>query len=66
MDGWEFLTVCRMVPACVSTPVVVLSAGDRMPVDKRVKAFLKKPFDLAVLTSTVVSLLNGPRPRTVH
>ena len=61
MDGWEFLNVARMVPSFAATPVVVLSASDRVPEDKRVKAFLKKPFDLTVLAHAVTAVLQPPQ-----
>ena len=59
MDGYEFLNVSRMLPTCASTPVVVVSASDQLPVDRRVRTFLKKPFDLAVLSHAVRALLDG-------
>lgn len=65
MDGEEFLNLCRMIPACAHIPFVILSASDRMPVDKRIRAFLKKPFDLSVLSGAVRSILAAgmsPRP----
>jgi CheY-like chemotaxis protein len=57
MDGEEFLNVSRLVPGCASLPVLILSASDRIPADKRVRAFLKKPFDLSVLAHAVRSVL---------
>ncbi len=63
MDGEEFLNVSRLVPGCASLPVLILSASDRVPVDKRVRAFLKKPFDLSVLAHAVRSLLGDGRPQ---
>jgi CheY-like chemotaxis protein len=59
MDGYEFLNVSRMLTGFASTPVLVLSAGDQVPADKRIKAFLKKPFDLDLLTKVAASLLDG-------
>jgi len=59
MDGWEFLNVGRTVPVWAETPVVVVSASDRLPADRRVRAVLKKPFDLAVLSNAIHSILNG-------
>lgn len=59
MDGFEFLNVCRMVPGCAKMPVLVLTASDQLPVDKRVRACLKKPFDLNVLSKAVDSLVGG-------
>ena len=58
MDGHEFLNVSRMLPGCASTLVVVVSARDQLPVDRRVRAFLKKPFDPAVLSHAVRALLD--------
>jgi CheY-like chemotaxis protein len=61
-DGWEFLNLCRALPACAATPVVVVSASERIPADPRVRAFLRKPFDLDLLISTVASVLRPARP----
>lgn len=64
IDGEEFLNLCRMVPGCATMPFVILSASDRMPTDKRVRAFLKKPFDLSVLSGAVRSIIEArPTPR---
>jgi CheY-like chemotaxis protein len=57
MDGWRFLDECRSVPSCSHLPVVVLSASHSVPQDERVRAFLKKPFDLNALVSAVESLV---------
>ncbi len=62
MDGEEFLNLSRMLPNGAALPVVVLSASDRVPVDKRVRAFLKKPFDLHVLSQTVQSVIPVVHP----
>lgn len=59
MDGWEFLNVARMVASFAATPVVVLSASHRIPEDTRVRAFLKKPFDLNVLACAVAAVLDA-------
>lgn len=61
MDGWTFLEQCRSVPGCNSVPIVVLSASHQVPTDERVRAFLKKPFDLDVLVRTVESLVDQNR-----
>jgi hypothetical protein len=37
----------------------VLSAADQLPSDRRIKAVLKKPFDLDVPSKLVASLLNA-------
>lgn len=58
MDGWEFLNVSRMIPEFTATPVVVFSASDSVPEDRRVKAFLKKPFDVAVLPRMIAAVLD--------
>ncbi len=59
MDGWEFLNVGRMIPEFKATPVVVLSASDSVPEDKRVKAFLKKPFDIDLLPRLLAAVLDS-------
>jgi CheY-like chemotaxis protein len=60
MDGWEFLTVTHGTPAWRDVPIVVVTASDRLPTDHRIRAVLKKPFDLTLLTTTIERLLNSP------
>ena len=61
MDGFEFLNVSRLLKDFAATPVVILSAGSQVPTDNRIKAFLKKPFDLNALSALVSSLLKDTR-----
>jgi CheY-like chemotaxis protein len=60
MDGWEFLTVTHSSPDWRDVPVLVVTAADRLPSDRRIRAVLKKPFDLSLLSTTVHSLLDKP------
>ncbi len=65
MDGWEFLNVTRTSAACQKVPVVVVTASDQLPSDRRIRAVIKKPFDLSLLTATVDSLLHTPATQLV-
>ncbi len=52
MDGWVFLERCGLMADCPEFPVVVLSASHRRPADRRVRAFISKPFDLDTIAQT--------------
>ena len=65
MDGWEFLTVTHTSPEWRDVPVLVVTAADRLPSDRRIRAVLKKPFDLSLLSATVHSLLDRPSAELV-
>jgi two-component system response regulator MprA len=60
MDGWTFMQECRKDPACVCTPVLVISAHRALQETTStldVQACLAKPFDLDVLVGAVQRLL---------
>ena len=57
MDGFQFLERCRALPGCEHLPVVVLSASHSVPSDERVRAFLKKPFDLNAFVTAVQAVI---------
>ena len=58
MDGYEFLRLFRARPSCAYIPVVVMSAGHRVPTQTLdVQAFFDKPFDLDDLLDTIEQLL---------
>lgn len=59
MDGWEFLTVTHTMSGVSHIPVVISTASNQLPNDRRVRAVLKKPLDLSLLTATINSLLQG-------
>jgi CheY-like chemotaxis protein len=65
MDGWEFLNVTRGTESCRDVPVLVVTASEQLPGDRRVRAVLKKPFDLSLLTAAVESLLNTPHAELI-
>lgn len=62
MNGWAFLEASRTLPGCATVPILVTSASHEVPVDERIRAFLKKPFDLDLLAQTVSSLLEHGAP----
>ena len=60
IDGWTLLRMCRQDAWAAHLPVVMMAAPPLGPAahDRRL-VFLPKPFDLAVLTSTVQQLVAG-------
>ncbi|MGH2468596.1 MAG: response regulator [Chloroflexota bacterium] len=57
MDGFQFLEHCRLLPGCEQLPIVVLSASHVVLSDERVRAFVKKPFDLNVFVAAVEAVV---------
>lgn len=63
MDGWQLVQAIRALPFGQDLPVVVMSAGSRLPfrsadLDPRM-AFLAKPFGIEALMQLVQSLLDA-------
>jgi len=63
MDGWAFAEACHRLTAPVRIPILVVSAAHGLPQAAErlrqygVRACLAKPFDLDVLTATVLTLV---------
>jgi CheY-like chemotaxis protein len=56
MTGWQFLEQCRARELCVNTPVVVMSAYNKLPEEAAslgVRGCIAKPFDLDVLLGAI-------------
>ena len=61
MDGRAFCRALQAEPAYGSIPVVLMSAA-AAPTAREgytYAAFLRKPFDIETLTSTITTVLNG-------
>jgi CheY-like chemotaxis protein len=58
MTGWQLLTALRAAPELASVPVVVVTAFDDALPEGAV-AFVRKPFRLETLLSTVAWASNG-------
>lgn len=56
MTGWQFLEECRSRNLCVGTPIVVMSAYNKLPEEAAslgVRGCIAKPFDLDVLLGAI-------------
>jgi CheY-like chemotaxis protein len=56
MTGWQFLEQCRQRQLCVGTPIVVMSAYNKLPDEAAslgVSGCIAKPFDLDVLLGAI-------------
>jgi two-component system, chemotaxis family, chemotaxis protein CheY len=56
MTGWQFLEQCRQHELCVGTPVVVMSAYNKLPEEAAalgVLGCIAKPFDLDILLGAI-------------
>jgi DNA-binding response OmpR family regulator len=62
MTGWEFIEVWQADSATKDVPIVVISAENAATTVKalRVRAFLRKPFDLDQLLAVLSTLRDEP------
>lgn len=63
MDGWQLVQAIRLLPVGQNLPVIVMSAGNRLPFDAanldHQTAFLAKPFTIGALLEMIERLI-GP------
>jgi CheY-like chemotaxis protein len=60
MDGWQLVQAIRQLPARQNLPIIVMSAGTRLPFDAAnldyQTAFLAKPFTIGALLELIERL----------
>jgi CheY-like chemotaxis protein len=64
MDGWQLVQVIRSLPRGNSIPVILMSAGTRLPFSEEdldaQTTFLQKPFSIEALLDSVERMLQTP------